>query len=360
MKPFLPLISSLVFLSLPTQAAGLLLDMRTDVDSVSYNQAAGAKDETGFLLHTARADLKGNVTDSLSYRLRFRLNNENTVQGVDNLSSRIDFASVTHKMDFASFTFGKTTTDVGGHETIGDSRDVYMKSEANKALTGTYNALSNGALPVFYQAKYDTGLKAQFGLGDSDLTLLVMNNAEAESSAAPQPHNRLLQGAVWKGKFAGNTLQPVLSYHTFKSNLDKASSTGDTDTKLMSAGFKWASEGSFAQIDYVQLKAANLALATASDFEINSVVLEGGYQMGQWTPRLKAEMSKVAEKPDAGAKIENDVTGYSLAVEYRLAEADLARYHLALSQKTFKQDNAPDRTENHVIAGFTFAHDLLK
>ncbi|MBX3040375.1 MAG: hypothetical protein KF789_06660 [Bdellovibrionaceae bacterium] len=363
MKLSLMPLLSLISLSVPAHAASLLLEMRTDADSASYNRAAwatGKRDETGFLLQTARLDLKGDLAENLSYRLRFRVNNESTVQGVDALATRVDFASVSHKMEFVTLTLGKTGAEVGGHEGLMDSRDIYLKSEANKAVTGSYNALSTNTRPVFYQSKFNTGVKAQVGLGESDLILMVMNNPEAESSATPRPHNRMLQGAVWKGKFAGNTLQPVLSYHTFKSNLDGLSSTSETESKLMAAGFKWADQGSFVQLDYIQLKATGLALAVPSDFQVTSVVFEGGYQMGAWTPRLKAEMSKVTETPDTGAKLENDVTGYSLAMDYRVPEASFARYHVALSQKTVRRDQAPDLTENHLIAGFTLVHDLLK
>ncbi|MBX3039685.1 MAG: hypothetical protein KF789_03120, partial [Bdellovibrionaceae bacterium] len=238
MKVFLFSLLALAGLTSPAMAA-LTLELRPDYDAGNFNRAAkaaGAADETAFTLNTARLDLRGDMNEDLSYRLRFRLNNESTDQGVDSLSSRVDHASITHRLGQLALTFGKTNTDVGGHETISDARDLYFKSEASTALTGPYGALSNGAQIVFHQAKYDTGVKATIDLGASDLILMAMNSPESEAKANPRPHKHLMHGAVWKGQFAENRLQPVLSYHAFKSNSDSTASGPDTQSRLMAAG----------------------------------------------------------------------------------------------------------------------------
>lgn len=358
-----------VFLSLfsiQSQASSMKLELRADSDSTDYNKASGKSDSHGFVLQTARVDWKGNPSDAFSYRFRLRLNNEETFRGVDGLSSRIDHASVTHQLDQVSLSFGRMATDAGGFETISESRDLYLKSEANMALTSTYDSISSE--PAFFQMKYATGVKAQTSLGSfGDLAIMVMNNPEAEvdadddSTTSPHAQKRLMQGLVWKGKFRDGEILPVLSHHRYGSNMDSGASNGDTTTQTSSAGLRWIKEGSFAQIDYVLLETTPLTAPTAdTDFQVSSLVGEVGYQMGPWTTRFKAEMSTLTETPGAGSKLKADVKGYGLAAEYQVPNIEMARYHIAMTQKIRSQESAEDKTETHLIAGIVIAHDLFK
>lgn len=348
-------------MSAQAAAGTLLLDLRTDYDSAIYNEAANQPNEIGFTIHTARADFRGNFNDALSYRFRLRFNSEATDTGTDSLSSRVDFAQITHKLDAFSITAGKFVTDVGGFETIGDAREVFLRSEANRALTGTYASVLDPAANVSYQTKYATGVRVGWKTGAGELSLLAANNPEGDAADNPEPQTRLLSGVIYKGSYLDGLWQTVLSYHEYAGNRDSAASMEDTKTSTMAAGVRWDNKAQFAQLDYVQLDDKDLMLATElSDVKITSWIGEVGTRWDSWTFKAKAELSEMSESPDAAAGTRLKVQGLGAVVQYQVFDEPNLRYHLAWTQKTRQREGQPDPVTQHVLAGLIFYHDLLK
>ncbi|MBX2986278.1 MAG: hypothetical protein KF802_00130 [Bdellovibrionaceae bacterium] len=333
-------------------AVNLSLDLRGDLDAASYNKASKKPDNTFFTLHTARVDLKGEMNEELSYRLRFRLNDESAAQGYDKLSNRVDYAYISQKMEGIDLTLGKMLADVGGHETLQDSINLYYKSEANKALTGDYKDIATGTVSYFFPIKYMTGAKIGAKLGDSEFAIMGFNNPDTDNSATT-PQSRFMSGAVFKGKFLDKQLQPVLSYHQVSYGSEAAAADPDHKAQLLAAGLKWDADSFYAQADYIDLKSGPLLVtAVKNDLHIQTTVAEGGLKMGRYLPKLTIESSVVKQKPDTGAELEKKFLGGGVALEYKPFEDKNMRYHIAYTQKTAQQDGADDKIENHLILGF--------
>lgn len=353
------LVVPFVLLASVARANSLLLELRGDLDSVTANEAAGIATSSAFTLQTARFDFKGDINESLSYRMRLKANDEGTSRGVDAVSSRFDQGYLTHKMDAVSVTLGKFGIDAGGFETVADSFNLYFASKANEALNRNFTGAAN---TYFTPIKYSTGAKVAYRAGAHELTLMIFNNP-ASDAGTPKAQTRFFGGAVYKGAFAGSKLSAILSYHSGNSPVETVGGTayiGEGAARLSAAGLKWTESAWWAQLDAVDLKSVDLNAADLTSMSVRSVVAELGFVADAWTIRPKIEMSRVNESPTVAAETKTNFEGGAIGVEYRPFADKNFRYHFAATQRATKVDGLDDRIENRVIAGFAFSADLLK
>lgn len=363
MKFFFPMIALAAFAS-AAQAGSALVELRTDLDSESYNSAAAKQSKSAFKFQTARVDFKGEINESLSYRARLKFNDESVKDGADKMSSRVDQAYLAHKMEALTLTVGKFGTDVGGWETATDAFYLYSGSEANKALTSTY-AGTNGTF--FRPVKYDTGAKVSYKFSDQELTVMALNNPAVEDvTGAGSQQSRAFTGVVYKGKFADGKLLPLLSYHSGGYSSDDVtgaganSITGEGTSQLAAAGLKWNDGGWWAQLDYVDLKSAEFKPTDVTTMKVQSIVGEFALIRDEWTIKPKIESSTVTETPTVAAEGKAKSEGVALAAEYKPFADKNFRYHVAATQKTTKVDGIDDKIEQHLIFGVAFSADVLK
>ena len=100
------------------------LEKKTDAFNVYFNYAAGFQElfteDDAFSKFTnkqARIEIKGNLTDKISYRWRHRLNKNNTAMGTDNFAKATDILMVGYQFnDKWSIQGGKMCQNHGGFE----------------------------------------------------------------------------------------------------------------------------------------------------------------------------------------------------------------------------------------------------
>jgi hypothetical protein len=77
-----------------------------------------------------RLEIRGSISDKVSYRLRHRLNKDNTGKNLDGISKATDFASISvAAMDNFTITMGKQCTAYGGYEFDLNPIDIYQYSD---------------------------------------------------------------------------------------------------------------------------------------------------------------------------------------------------------------------------------------
>ena len=82
-----------------------------------HTQERGNGWETGFANKELRLEIKGDLTDKLFYRLRHRLNKDNSAKGEDNFAKATDIMMVGYNFsDKLSVMGGKMTQIWGGYE----------------------------------------------------------------------------------------------------------------------------------------------------------------------------------------------------------------------------------------------------
>lgn len=360
----LPLLT--VTLSTPALAKSLLLDVRGEVDSLSYNKDANTAGSTAFNLQTGRIDYKGEINDSLSGRVRVRFNADNeTNRGLDSLTNQTDYAYLSHKMGSFSLTLGKFGSEVGGHETITDSMLMYYKSEASKALTANYVGVDGNTI-YFTPMKYVTGAKLTYKMDDSTLSVMGFNNPDTDAASSPK-QTRFAAGASYIGKFLDKKLQPVASYFASKQNKSQPVSatpglvgTMEGTNSVVSAGLKWDDDAWTGQVDYIALESAEFNAADLTKLKLQTTVAELTYKLGQWSPRATYETSESKETPETAAETKIKISGFGVGTEFKPDYDQNMRYFLVYTQKDKTPDGGKKKTENHVLLGFSMSADLLK
>lgn len=346
-------------------AGSLNLDFRADVDAVDYNDAhTGKYDSTGIIIHTGRVDWQGKLNENLSFRFRPRFDQVKTNDGIDKLTTGVDFAYIQHRMDRLVLTIGKMATDIALHENLAGPPDVYLRSEALNAISVGYKLPSDTTQEMLYATKFMTGVRLAHEWDQHELAILALNNPEADQAtpANVSGQTQLLYGATYKGKFLEKTLQPVLSYHATKLGGDVSQDeTEDTQVRYLAAGVKYDVPDWFAQADYGVITATDVnAAGDMTDGEIKSLAVEAGVKHGQWVARLKVEKSQVSAEPTTAAAVEQDIMGYGAAIEFKPWLDQNFRYHLAYTMKEISESGVDDKTETHIIAGVRILADFLK
>jgi len=115
----------------------LKLEKKTDAFNVYFNYAAAAQELfteddnfTKFTNKQARIEIKGNLTDKISYRWRHRLNKNNTAMGTDNFAKATDILMVGYKWnDQWSIQGGKMCQNHGGFEFDENPMYIYQYSD---------------------------------------------------------------------------------------------------------------------------------------------------------------------------------------------------------------------------------------
>lgn len=356
-------------------AGTISMDARADYESNTYNDAANKRNSTRFNLQTVRLDAKGNMNESTSYRIRYRLNNPSsgvngstaapTYRLTDSASKALDFAYIEHKlMDNLSLQMGKFTTDIGGIEGLTTGPDLYFTSVAY----GEQNPL-----------RYATGAKLMYIMESNEFDVMAFNQETDAIATNPDntttsfAQNHQAYGVVWKGSFMDKSLSPVLSWHN--DNM-QPSATGacpaagaassaacSQENNFYSAGLKWDWSPFFVEADYLYDTFKDKSVVGETD-KTSSAVVTLGARMEQWVGKLKYENSE-AEVFSAGAGSRKDhYQGYQAAVEYLPSNEKYFRYHVAYISRDVKPDKTGTAgdTQNTqtVLVGTRILADFLK
>lgn len=352
MKKFSSLILA-TLLSAPVAFAGSInLEMRDDLTSTSYNDAALAastnnKNNYKFNLQTLRVDAKGSASDTVSYRLRFRLNKDAVAaKKRETGNDWVDFAFLTQKLsDNFSITGGKFNSDIGGLEGMTPGSDLYLTSFG-------FSQISN--------LLYHTGVKFSAAFDTNTIDFEVANQEYDSLSGTGLDQNRSVYGLVYKGAFLEKTLMPVLSYFVSPQSTGTVAGSGaTTDTSkytYTNAGIRYIFNGLTADFDYGMIGKKETVNATTDENSTNAV-LKVSYPIDAWKPALKYYTS-AKTTTSAGTDTKTTYDGAELSAEMKAS--DVLRYHFAYNMANTKPATGDTQTTTMMYAGLKLYTDILK
>ncbi len=371
MKSFLMLLVGTV-LAVQAHAIGSLnLDLRTDMTSQSYNdaaKAAGGVSNYRFNLQTARLDYKGTLNESVTYRVRARIagKDQGLVDKRDSTNPTLDYAYATHKMsDTFKLTVGKLSSEIGGFEAVMPGADNYYNSEAfaGTSYLGKTAASGNANLAGFANLQYLTGAKLTTTFDTQELSLIVTDldtrvgrNTSSGSGDVLEngktAQNKSLLGLSYRGTFLDKQYSTYASYHA-------ETLAEDISAEFIGAGVQWNSNPFMVQLEYLANNSQFLLGTTVLKDTLSSVQLRTGYNIDEQTViGLRATASE--EKIDAATAVKNKYTTVGASVEFKPKAEDVYRYHFAYNARTVKTETGDDRNLNEVIVGMRINADFLK
>lgn len=269
----------------------------------------------------------------------------------------VKFAEITNKWnDNMSLSAGRLDdTGMGGFEAKKSTGDQYFTSAS-------------------YMKNYYGGLRFAYNISDSNVFKLYLLNENFNASASGTA-----QGYGFQYDGSAGDFGYVLSYHTLPMTVTNQPTATNT---YINAGISFKTGDWMFSFDYDMNTYAKQAITTAvGDGSKTSMVLMVDYNMGNWTPLLKYEMSTVKDLDETKADSNDgtlstyavttgaynlNITQYTIGTEYRSNPGDKFRYHIMYTGRTNTFDGAGAAftnktvTSTTVVAGFRWQADFLK
>ncbi len=380
MKSFLLLVTALT--AMHAQAGTISLDLRTDMDGTTYNDAATAAgvgaNNYRFYMQTGRLDYKGSLDADTSFRFRARFNrDQGVVANRDALNTVIDYANVMHKFsDSFGLTVGKFLGDGNGNEGPTPGGDQYYFTESY--LGGTLGKLTGAPITGLVPSKnvlkgnsntttYVTGAKASYFINENHTVNLMVLDLDADTGrgattgngqdvGAVSSQNKSMLGASYQGYMLDKTFSVLASYHAQTIN-------ADVNANYAAVGLGYTMGPVLVQADY----SANTfnskdALGTPKD-QLNSATLKAVYTIDP-NYSVQAKVTSSQEKFDNSVAFVNGASNnyldYAAALEWKPKANDIFRYHAAYVSRTETPDSGDSRTSTEVIVGMRILADFIK
>jgi len=259
----------------------------------------GADESTSFQVPYMRFDIKGKITDDLSYRIKFRLNKTlDKDTNEDGTGSGVDYAYIQKKFDNGlKVKLGKQYINIGGYESIFSSRDAY----------------SQGSFTWDGADFYRTAVGAFYKIGGHSFNIQAANNNEKETS------DNLLFGAQALFSFVDGMINPLLSYHS------------DTSQNDIAVGLQVKVSALTVEVDRLVTQHDDTDAGEKVDDDKASTVFVK-YKQGKWSPQFRYTVGD--------NDTYKDFDSYHVALEHYPYGNSSLRYHVAFS----KADNTLDNT----------------
>ena len=295
-----------------------------------------------------RLNMMGNINDTLSYRMRYRLNTEGDKTLRDSSTTALDYLYVDHKNSFFTTRFGKTNwAEAYGRESFISSTDLFLATDAYTA----YNANIGN---------YRFGVSATMTFMETQkLTLAISNpNKTLPDTAGETKNTSLAYAAHYSSVMFDKMFQPTLSYTLAAQDGDAqaATPTSKADYTMMAAGFRTEVAGFIVDADWKEFKKEKrtTAGATSADDKTNSIFANIAYNINEFTPFVQYANDKFSDElttNDAEYKKNTYVAG----VMFKPYNDVNFRYHLAYSmaKQEFSDSLATNKEvkDNRVIFG---------
>lgn len=371
MKRFFMLLVTLA--TVQASAIGsLTLDMRTDMTSQTFNDAAEAAqtgpDNYRFNFQTARLDYKNNLNDSTSFRVRARLagKDQGPFDKRDSSNSTLDYAYATQKIsDMLKLTVGKLSSEVGGFEALVPGADNFYVSESfgGTAYLGKTAASGSANLKGFSDLQYVTGAKLTSTFGTQDVSLVVANldSRYVRSTSGTNgdvlegtklAQNKSLLGLSYRGSLMEKLLTTFASYHT-------ETLAEDTKSEFIGAGAQVNINDIMVQLEYLANNSQFLSGTTVLKDSLSTIQLRTAYSIDdQFTAGLRVSSSE--EKIDAATAFKNKYMTVGASLEFKPVAEDVFRYHVAYNDRTLTPEAGDNRKLTEVIVGMRISADFLK
>jgi hypothetical protein len=301
--------------------------------------------QNGFLSNLIRLNMMGNINETLSYRMRYRFNQEGTNTTRDASSSSLDYLYVDHKNAFFTTRFGKTNwAEAYGRESFISSTDLFLATDA-------YTAYNTNI------GNYRFGVSGTYTFMETHkLTLAISNpNKTATDTAGETKNTSLAYAAHYSSVMFDKMFQPTLSYTLAAQDGDAQAATPTTkgDYTMMAGGFRSEVVGLVIDADWKQFKKEKRTTAGADD-KTTSIFANVSYAINEFSPFVQYANDKFSDDltSNAAEYKKNTVVGGVMFKPYNDVNF---RYHLAYSFSKQKFDDVAatnkEVKDNRIIFG---------
>lgn len=357
----------------------LNLEKKTDAFNVYFNYASsfqenddGNKWSSSFKNKQARLEIKGNITDKLSYRFRQRLNRNNTAQSEDNFSKAIDILMVGYQFtDKLGVQGGKMCQNWGGFEFDENPMYIYQYSDMIDNMDNFMAGVNVSIKPVSSQ-EFDVNITDAYNnkfaneYGD-DAKVLEKDGTSKLLKASNQPLTYIF---LWNGNFLQGKLQTRWSWGSQTQAEGKSSQMLILGQKLNLSKFQWYFDymGAFDGLDrlrivsnegksYLTQKGADYF----GDIHYNSFITKMNWQFApQFNLMLKGAYETASATKDETFKNYRKSVLYAASFEYYPVKSQDFRVFLAYIGRNFNysdkvtQYGLNDYKTNRIELGFMY------
>lgn len=322
-------------------------DIKTKIDNpsvfINYQSAFEAKaDEkapifANFVGKMFRVELRGNLTDKLFYRVRYRMNKDSKTTA-DRLSDAADMMLVGYRInDRLSVTIGKMGQNWGGFEYELNPMNVYEYSD----YVNNMEAFLIGGL-VYYQYNPHHNFSININnISTKDFETIYGQNIGVKQSSMP-----LSYVLTWAGSFKDGMFRTRWSLGYNQQAKNHSSKMIILGNKFFFSEFNFFLDYSFAQEDLDRLKYAKIYSLVPDKIPkqlenvfYHSVVSRMEYQPNaKWVYSLQGMYETADVKQNLPSGVYNasrKALGYSLGVEWLPFSKENLRFYTNYSGKHY-------------------------
>lgn len=313
------------------------LEKKTDAFNVYFNYSSSFQENydgdawhSSFKNKQARIEIKGNLTDKLSYRFRHRLNKNNTAQNEDNFAKATDILMVGYQFSPKfSVQAGKMCQNWGGFEFDENPMYIYQYSDMVDNMDNFMAGINFSIKPVPTQ-------EIAINITDANNNKFATEYGSASVSLEGDGHSkRVLKAsnhpltyiALWSGSFFGDKLQTRWSYGIQSQAKRKYSRMVILGQKLNLPTFQWYFDymGAFDGLDRLKIASSELMSTYDSeaqetyfsDVHYNSFITKANWQFTpQWNLMLKGTYETASVSKIEVLKNYRKSIGYLASLEY--------------------------------------------
>lgn len=359
----------------------LKLEKKTDAFNVYFNYAASFQElydgehwTSSFKNKQARIEIKGNITDKLSYRFRHRLNKSNTAQSQDNFAKATDILMVGYQLtDKLGIQGGKMCQNWGGFEFDENPMYIYQYSDMvdnmDNFMAGvnlSYKFLPTQELNINITDANNGSFNDEYG--DDPSTL----EADGTVKHLEKANHPLTYIGLWVGSFFNDKLQTRWSYGLQTQAEHKYSRMVVLGQKLNLPTFQWYFDymGAFDGMDRLGIatneasaflvNAANPGDAPTrfADVHYNSFITKVNWQFApQWNVMVKGAYETASVEKVEELKNFRKSFMYIASVEYYPVKAQDFRVFLSYCGRKFDysaKSGIDDYNTNRIELGFMY------
>lgn len=348
------------------------LEKKTDAFNVYFNYASSFQEyddgnawTSSFKNKQARIEIKGNITDKLSYRFRHRLNKNNTAQSEDNFAKATDILMVGYQFTpKLGVQAGKMCQNWGGFEFDENPMYIYQYSDMvdnmdnfMAGLVVAYHPVPSQEIAVEVSDANNGKFTDEYGAGAVAVTGHGDGIRQLEKS-----NNPLTYIVNWNGNFFRGRFQTRWSWGLQTQARHEYSRMWVFGQKLNLPRVQWYVDymGAWDGLDRLRIASNDLSAFLGgqentyfSDVHYNSLISKVNWQfVPRWNFMAKgtyetASVSKIEQLKNYRKSI-----GYIASVEYYpVKDQDLRLFlayvghHYDFSQKCGLEDYSTSRIE---------------
>ncbi|MHC5201548.1 porin [Myroides sp. LJL119] len=304
------------------QMLNILVDTRIDYQNVISN---GELIDRSFYGDLLKVWFTGDITPTIHYRVRQRLNKEQAANSRDGLSGATDLAWISFDIqDNWNIMVGKQSIQFGTFEYNYSTADVYYP-------TMIYNDLTSSAI----------GVNVLYKWKNQEFNFQVINSPYSEFASESYEDKALALNFLWEGSLFKGIYKTRWGYGLFQHSKDSYYNWFTVGNQINIGKFT-------SELDYYigdrNMNYSSVVLSAPDQLRLvedQAVSLKFMYNLGDWRPFIKAVYSQRYDKKDQSQAY--NIKGIEAVVEWYPFTKELLkdlRFHGAysFSNTEFKGD----------------------